>query len=410
MEGSISVAQEHLATAVFKRVLGWLLGVYQVKGPAPRLVVATPPGEMHEMGALIVAVTAAAEGWYVTYLGPDLPVADLIDAARQSDARAVAISAVHVSDRTALGQSIRMTRGRLPRGIPLLLGGAAARHRARAGAAGARHPDGRQPDRVARAARASGGGHRMIGQPLILLAGASGYVGGRLLERSRPRRPLRCIARRPEYLCPGAAPGPRSSRPTCWTPARCRTRFAASIRRITSCTRWGRRATTRRTTARAPAVRRGRAARPGVRRIVYLGGLGHGEELSRHLASRQEVGRILARVRRSDHRAPGLDRHRIGQPVVRDDPRPGGAAAGDGDAAVGGHAHPADRDRGRPRLPRWRALDLPPARAASSRSAAPTASPTGSSCASTPAGGACAADGAGAGAHAVALQPVARPA
>ncbi len=115
-----------MATAVFKRVLGWLLGVYEVKGPAPRLVVATPPGEMHELGALMVAVTAAAEGWYVTYLGPDLPVADLLDAARQSDARAVAISAVHVPDRSALEQSIRMTRQSLPRWIPLLLGGAAA--------------------------------------------------------------------------------------------------------------------------------------------------------------------------------------------------------------------------------------------------------------------------------------------
>src|SRR4029079_9965528 len=37
-----------------------------------------------------------------------------------------------------------------------------------------------------------------------------------------------------------------------------------------------------------------RAAREaGGRRIVYLGGLGEGERLSRHLASRQEVGRIL---------------------------------------------------------------------------------------------------------------------
>lgn len=124
-EGSISVAQEHLATAVFKRVLNWLLGVYEVKGPAPRLVVATPPGEMHELGALMVAVTAAAERWYVTYLGPDLPVADLLDAARQSDAGAVAISTIHASDRAALEQSIRMTRQGLPRGVPLLLGGAA---------------------------------------------------------------------------------------------------------------------------------------------------------------------------------------------------------------------------------------------------------------------------------------------
>jgi uncharacterized protein YbjT (DUF2867 family) len=35
------------------------------------------------------------------------------------------------------------------------------------------------------------------------------------------------------------------------------------------------------------------ATAAGVKRIVYLGGLGSGEELSPHLASRQEVGRIL---------------------------------------------------------------------------------------------------------------------
>jgi uncharacterized protein YbjT (DUF2867 family) len=35
------------------------------------------------------------------------------------------------------------------------------------------------------------------------------------------------------------------------------------------------------------------AREAGVRRIVYLGGLGHGGELSPHLESRQEVGRIL---------------------------------------------------------------------------------------------------------------------
>lgn len=35
------------------------------------------------------------------------------------------------------------------------------------------------------------------------------------------------------------------------------------------------------------------ARRAGVRRIVYLGGLGHGEELSPHLRSRHEVGDVL---------------------------------------------------------------------------------------------------------------------
>ncbi len=45
---------------------------------------------------------------------------------------------------------------------------------------------------------------------------------------------------------------------------------------------------------RAAANFRDAAAAADLRRIVYLGGLGKGGSLSRHLASRQEVGRILA--------------------------------------------------------------------------------------------------------------------
>ncbi|MGI9585818.1 MAG: NAD(P)H-binding protein, partial [Acidimicrobiia bacterium] len=46
---------------------------------------------------------------------------------------------------------------------------------------------------------------------------------------------------------------------------------------------------------RAAASFREAADRVGLRRIVYLGGLGNeDEELSDHLASRQEVGRVLA--------------------------------------------------------------------------------------------------------------------
>ncbi len=125
-EHSVSVAQEHLATAVFRRVLGWLLRVYEVNGPAPRLVVATPPGQVHELGALMVAVSAAAEGWGVTYLGPDLPVADLVSAATQTGARAVAVSVVYVPDDRGIAAALQETRANLPTRVPLLLGGAAA--------------------------------------------------------------------------------------------------------------------------------------------------------------------------------------------------------------------------------------------------------------------------------------------
>jgi len=125
-EGSVSIAQEHLATAVFRRVLGWLFRVYEVRGTAPRLVVATPPSHVHELGALMVAASAAAEGWGVTYLGPDLPVADLVGAARQTGARAVAISVLHLPRGADLLATLRELRAGLPERVPLLVGGAAA--------------------------------------------------------------------------------------------------------------------------------------------------------------------------------------------------------------------------------------------------------------------------------------------
>lgn len=126
-ERSVSVAQEHMATAVFRRLLGWLLGMYQNRSAAHRLVVATPPGEVHELGALMAAITAAAEGWGVTYLGPDLPVDELLDAVGQTGAEAVALSIVHAGDARGLLTTLREISGGLPSGVALLLGGAGAR-------------------------------------------------------------------------------------------------------------------------------------------------------------------------------------------------------------------------------------------------------------------------------------------
>ena len=124
-EGSVSVAQEHMATAVFRRVLGWLLRVYEATGTAPRLVVATPPGHIHELGALMVAASAAAEGWRVTYLGPDLPVPDLVSAVAQTGASAVAVSAVYEPDGAELLDTLREMRAALPARVSLLVGGGA---------------------------------------------------------------------------------------------------------------------------------------------------------------------------------------------------------------------------------------------------------------------------------------------
>ena len=124
-EGTISVGQEHLAMAVFRRVLGWIIDTFEVNEAAARLIVATPPRQVHELGALLAAAAAATEGWEVIYLGADLPVADLVGAAKQMRARAVALSVVHRTNDPGLIEDLQQIRQGLDPGVQLFLGGAA---------------------------------------------------------------------------------------------------------------------------------------------------------------------------------------------------------------------------------------------------------------------------------------------
>lgn len=124
--GEISPAHEHVASAVVRRVLDAGLRDCEPAPAAPTFVVATPPGQVHELGALLAAVCAAAEGWHVVYLGSDLPLRDVARAALQSAAVAVGLSIVHLEPGSASGRGPAELLEALPAGCRLLLGGAAA--------------------------------------------------------------------------------------------------------------------------------------------------------------------------------------------------------------------------------------------------------------------------------------------
>jgi MerR family transcriptional regulator, light-induced transcriptional regulator len=124
-EGTLRVAHEHLASAVVRTALGNLSRGFGPSSSDPMLVVATPTGQLHELGALIVATIAASNGWHVTYLGPSLPAEEIAAAAHQSRARAVALSLVYPPDDPFLrGELIKLRRG-LPDGVVILVGGQA---------------------------------------------------------------------------------------------------------------------------------------------------------------------------------------------------------------------------------------------------------------------------------------------
>jgi uncharacterized protein YbjT (DUF2867 family) len=129
---------------------------------------------------------------------------------------------------------------------------------------------------------------------LILIAGASGYVGGRLLKALEARgERLRCLARRPDFLRPRVAPttevveGDVQNLESLREAMRDVDAVYYLVHSMGSATNFAEQ-------DRRAATNFAKAAREaGVRRIVYLGGLGSGPDLSPHLASRQEVGRIL---------------------------------------------------------------------------------------------------------------------
>jgi uncharacterized protein YbjT (DUF2867 family) len=131
-------------------------------------------------------------------------------------------------------------------------------------------------------------------QRLILLTGATGYVGGRLLRAlEKEGYRIRCLARRPEFLRPKVVEstqvvkGDVLDQPSLLAAMKGVDTAYYLVHSMGSSGAFDEE-------DRRAASNFAQAAREaGVRRIIYLGGLGSGAELSPHLASRQEVGRIL---------------------------------------------------------------------------------------------------------------------
>ena len=124
-DGTLRVAHEHLATAVVRGFLSALRSTNSAHDKAPVLVVTTPMDQLHEIGALLVAATAASQGWRIVYLGPNLPAAEIANAAAEVQARAVALSIVYPADDPHLPAELRHLRTLLPGQTAILAGGRA---------------------------------------------------------------------------------------------------------------------------------------------------------------------------------------------------------------------------------------------------------------------------------------------
>jgi methanogenic corrinoid protein MtbC1 len=130
-KGAITVADEHLATALTHRVLAALRSPTFVDeaerdSEPPRAMLAAVEGEQHALGLRMAADLLEDAGYQTVYLGADVPTAALLQAIEALSPDLVGLTATMPESRQALEDAVFKIRQEHPR-LPLLLGGQASR-------------------------------------------------------------------------------------------------------------------------------------------------------------------------------------------------------------------------------------------------------------------------------------------
>ena len=131
-------------------------------------------------------------------------------------------------------------------------------------------------------------------KPLILLTGATGYIGGRLLTLLEERgERIRCLVRHPRYIRSRIKPDTELATGDLLDPESVESAMKGVHTAYYLVHNMG--GTGDHSASNREAAKNfGEAAlKSGVKQIVYLGSLGQKKELTSHLAGRHNVGRIL---------------------------------------------------------------------------------------------------------------------
>ena len=124
----ITVADEHLATAVAQYVLAQMY--FESDPPLPlrgNAVITGVEGELHSVGAQIVADAAEHDGWNVRLLGSDVPLSDVLGIVEYHEA---AILGLSVTLRTHVPAAVRLIselRQQFGSAVRVVVGGGAFR-------------------------------------------------------------------------------------------------------------------------------------------------------------------------------------------------------------------------------------------------------------------------------------------
>lgn len=108
---AISVAQEHLASAIVTRIMA---AMQNSVSPSPNskgiAVVTSAPNEFHEIGAWMISDLLELRGWQVHYLGANIPASELICMLREAKPDLLIISVIMPFNFRRVSELIRKIR------------------------------------------------------------------------------------------------------------------------------------------------------------------------------------------------------------------------------------------------------------------------------------------------------------
>lgn len=110
----INVAAEHFATEFVRRKLSSFLNVFENNAQRETIVVACAPNELHDIGLLFASLFLVRRGWHVVYLGPQVPLPDLIETIRSVKPSLVCMSATTLETALQLLEVARAVEAEFP--------------------------------------------------------------------------------------------------------------------------------------------------------------------------------------------------------------------------------------------------------------------------------------------------------
>ncbi|MFN8642397.1 MAG: MerR family transcriptional regulator [Candidatus Binatia bacterium] len=121
-DGRLSVADEHLVSAMMRNLLASMLRT-RGGGGHPTVLLATPSGERHEFGLLMAGLLIAESGCELCYLGCELPAAEVGAAARRAGAAVVGLGVSCAERLDEIVAEVRRVERDLPTTTELWIGG-----------------------------------------------------------------------------------------------------------------------------------------------------------------------------------------------------------------------------------------------------------------------------------------------